>query len=141
MKVVINKCYGGFGLSHAAVMRYGELKGMTLYPEKHPTYPSLTTYWTVPPESRLAPLSNGAFYAATQEERIESNRKYSQQTLDERVIARDDPALVQVVEELGKKASGRCASLQVVEVPDDVSWEIDEYDGMEHVAESHRTWG
>ena len=28
MKVVINKCYGGFGLSKAAVDLYAELKGM-----------------------------------------------------------------------------------------------------------------
>lgn len=141
MKIVINKCYGGFGLSHAAVMRYGELKGMTLYPEKHPEYPSLTTYWRVPPESRLTPLLSGAFYAATQEERIEHNRRYSAQTLYDRTIPRDDPALVQVVEELGEKANGNYASLQVVEVPDDVSWEIDDYDGNERIAESHRTWG
>jgi len=32
MKVVKNDCFGGFRLSHAAVMRYAELKGMTLYP-------------------------------------------------------------------------------------------------------------
>lgn len=141
MKIVINKCYGGFGLSHDAMMRYGELKGIKLYPETDPKYPSLTTYWTVPPDSRLTPLSDGAFYAATQEERIESNRKYSQQTLHECGIARDDPALVQVVEELGEKANGNCASLSVAEVPDDVSWEIDDYDGNERIAESHRTWG
>lgn len=141
MKIVINKCYGGFGLSHDAMMRYGELKGIKLYPETDPKYPSLTTYWTVPPDSRLTPLSNGAFYAATQEERIEHNRKYSAQTLCERTIPRDDPALVHVVEELGEKANGNYASLQIVEVPDDVSWEIDDYDGNERIAESHRTWG
>ena len=32
MKVVINACYGGFGLSHKAIMRYAELKGFKLYP-------------------------------------------------------------------------------------------------------------
>jgi len=53
---------------------------------------------------------------------------------------RDHALLVRVVEELGDKASGRCADLKVVEIPDDVEWEIDEYDGSEHVAEKHRTW-
>ena len=57
-----------------------------------------------------------------------------------RDIPRDDPALVQVVEELGAKADGSCASLKVVEIPDDVEWEIAEYDGREWVAEKHRTW-
>ena len=49
------------------------------------------------------------------------------------------PALVQVVERL--KASGGLAELVVIEVPDDVKWHIEEYDGNEWVAEDHRTWG
>ncbi len=57
-----------------------------------------------------------------------------------RDIPRDDPYLVQVVRELGIKASGSCAKLKIVEVPGDVSWHIAEYDGMEWVAEDHRTW-
>jgi len=32
MKVAINRCFGGFGLSHEAVLRYCEIKGMTVYP-------------------------------------------------------------------------------------------------------------
>lgn len=55
-------------------------------------------------------------------------------------IRRDDPALVQVVEELGEKSSDRHASLRVAEIPEGVSWLIEEYDGLEHVAERHRTW-
>ncbi len=58
-----------------------------------------------------------------------------------RDIARDDPALVQLVEEGRSEYEGRCASLKVVEIPDDVDWEIAEYDGNEWVAEKHRTWG
>ena len=53
---------------------------------------------------------------------------------------RDDPVLIQVVEELGDAASGRYSSLKIVEIPDDIKWQIEEYDGMEHVAEEHRTW-
>ena len=51
-----------------------------------------------------------------------------------------DPALVQAVEELGAEASGRCADLAIVEIPDGVAWQIEEYHGYEHVAEKHRTW-
>lgn len=54
---------------------------------------------------------------------------------------RSNPALVKCVEALGDKASGCFAELKVVEIPDDVEWEIDEYDGVEWVAEKHRTWG
>ena len=34
MKIVINICYGGFGLSHKGMMKYAELKGLKLYPYK-----------------------------------------------------------------------------------------------------------
>jgi hypothetical protein len=53
---------------------------------------------------------------------------------------RSNAKLVEVVEKLGEKADGCSASLKVVEIPDDVEWHIEEYDGMEHVAENHRTW-
>lgn len=55
-------------------------------------------------------------------------------------IARDDPVLVQVVEQLGRAASGPYAELKVVTIPDDVNWQIDEYGGNEWIAETHRTW-
>ena len=56
-------------------------------------------------------------------------------------IPRNHPLLIKVVEELGDKASGRFACLEVVEIPDDVEWQIEEYDGSEWIAEKHRTWG
>jgi hypothetical protein len=49
--------------------------------------------------------------------------------------------LVAAVEEGGEKANGGCAILKVVEIPDNIEWEIEEYDGYEHIAEKHRTWG
>jgi hypothetical protein len=55
-------------------------------------------------------------------------------------IERNDPFLVQVVEELGKKAGGDYSVLKIVDIPDDVSWYIEEYDGMETIHETHRTW-
>jgi hypothetical protein len=57
-----------------------------------------------------------------------------------RNIERDDPALVQTVEELGEAANGYYAKLAVIEIPEGVKWEIQEYDGLEHVAEKHRVW-
>ena len=56
-------------------------------------------------------------------------------------VQRNDPDLVAVVEGLGERANGPWASLKVVDVPDDVEWFIEEYDGWEHVAEEHRRWG
>jgi hypothetical protein len=53
---------------------------------------------------------------------------------------RTDTVLVDVVETLGAEADGQYAELAVVEIPDGISYVIDEYDGMEHIAERHRTW-
>jgi len=90
MKIVINACYGGFGLSKEALALFNERAGTVI------------TY--------------------------------------EREIERNNPILVEIVEQLGEAADGEFAELKVVEIPDDVQWQIEEYDGNEWVAEKHRTW-
>ena len=90
MKVVINSCYGGFGLSDKALDMYKQ-------------------------------LSN-------------KSEVYSFE------LDRTDPILIQVVEALGAEADGRFAKLCIIEIPDDIEWEITEYDGSESVEEVHRKW-
>ena len=135
MKVVINACYGGFGLSEKAILRYAELKGLTVYPEGTGLF---TTYWLVP-EGEREDQTN--YFTWSLEEKQASNKRLAKQVWYESEIQRDDPALVQVVEELGADANARFAELAVVEIPDGVAWQIEEYDGLEHVAEKHHTWG
>lgn len=53
---------------------------------------------------------------------------------------RTDPKLIECIETLGKKANGSYSELAVVEIPDDVEYEITEYDGAEQVKEVHRIW-
>lgn len=60
--------------------------------------------------------------------------------LDYWEIDRDDPVLVQIIEQLGDSAGDSYSSLKIVEIPDGVEWRISEYDGVEWVAEKHRTW-
>jgi len=48
--------------------------------------------------------------------------------------------LVRVIEELGDDANGRFSELKLVNIPDEVEWQIEEYDGLEWVAEKHRIW-
>ena len=137
MKIVINKCYGGFGLSDKAMRRYAEIKGITLYIEKG-SYDY--TYWTVPEEQRSSRYDANLWQEMSMQERQQANERWRQERIHDSEIARDDAALVQVVKELGKEANGRFAALKIVNIPSDVKWEIDEYDGYEHVAEVHRTW-
>ena len=140
MKIVINRCFGGYGLSHEAVMRYLELKGITVYPEQGEGTWKFWTYWLVKPEGRWEVKENEEFYAMSMEERQAHNQKYSDETFGDRDISRNDPVLIQVVDVLGDAANGEHAELAIVEIPDDVEWEISEYDGSEHVAEKHRVW-
>ena len=140
-KVVYNACYGGFGLSKEAYVRYGEIKGMKVWIEEDTKYPSLGIFhaWIVPPDQRPVNKEN-EFYTMSMEERKAYNEAWSNSCIYCRDIPRDDPALVQLVEEMGEKSFRRHAELKVVEIPDDVQWEIEEYDGKEWVAEKHRTW-
>lgn len=112
MKVVINSCYGGYGLSETAMLKYAEIKGIKIYIKK---YKSMTFYYTT--------------------ETFEEESFLSEDKID-----RNDPALVETVEILGEEANGDFAKLKVVEIPDDIEWTIEEYDGIEHVAEVHRIW-
>lgn len=51
----------------------------------------------------------------------------------DRDIARNDPALIQVIEEMGSAANGSCANLRIADIPAGTLYRIDEYDGSESV--------
>ncbi len=53
---------------------------------------------------------------------------------------RSNPRLISVIEELGDRANTEWSKLAIVEIPDDVDWYIDEYDGWESIHEVHRSW-
>ena len=57
-----------------------------------------------------------------------------------RSIPRDDEHLIAVVEFMGTDADNEYSDLKIVDVPDDVNWYVEEYDGKEWVAERHQTW-
>ena len=70
-----------------------------------------------------------------------TNEEYKECNFYDRDIERTDPILIQVVKELKDKASGDCARLRIVEIPDGIEYEIDDYDGQESIHEVHRSWG
>lgn len=55
-------------------------------------------------------------------------------------LDRNDPRLVACVEQLGSAANGPGANLIVVEIPDNIDWDIHNVCGIERVFEVTRTW-
>ena len=116
MKVVINDCYGGFDLSERAIMRYAEIKGIKLYKN----YIEYGIAYTTQP--------------------AKTNKEIDQFFWSVHRIHRDDPALVQVVEELGRSANTQVSFLKVIDIPEGIEWDLEEHAGNEWIAEAHRTW-
>lgn len=137
-KIVVNKCYGGFSLSHSAIMFYAELSGFKLYPIVSVNRNNLSGNgkYRLANEDELDKLFGPHYIKNPLKDGKYNNKDY----FYDRNIPRDDVNLVKVVEQLGEKANGSCAKLRIVEIPDNVKWHIAEYDGLEHVAEDHKTW-
>ena len=114
-EIVVNACHGGFGLSHEGEIEYLRRAGIP-------------------------------YRLQDRESRDDTQRFGSEIILDNghefysRNIPRDDPALVATVRALGELANSGFANLQIVKIPGDVDWLIEEYDGLEWVAENHRIW-
>lgn len=145
MKVVINACYGGFGLSPEATLELWKRGGPV------DATPVAEYYGKDRLEAdedilgfRRAIKDWRAYLASGDDERtpmfLTIFSPDESLVLCARDAAREDPLLIALVEEMGDRANGRCASLKVVEIPDGVDYEISEYDGNEHIAEKHRTW-
>jgi len=129
MKIVINRCYGGFSLSHEGILAYAKRKGLKLWWQEDYEKVQVGEYGR-------AQLSGGPFCVHY----VTANPPTDDDYFSERDLDRDDPDLITVVKKLGERANGSCAKLEIIEIPDGVKYEIEEYDGIEWVAEKHRTW-
>ena len=127
IKIAINTCFGGFGLSNKGKAALAARKGITLTFWKSDYERSKRKYTKVE--------SDGMFMTAT----IDGKEPGDDNCFTIYDIERDDPDLIHVIENVEGAGSG-FSDLKVVEIPADVQWEIAEYDGMEHIAEKHRTW-
>lgn len=143
-KVVINACFGGFSLSPEAERAYLARKGKQAFFYEHPR--NADGRIDFDRFARLADPNNKAglvTFTLTEDigpEPTSEEINGSAGWFNDRDVPRDDPDLVAIVEEMGRAADGAHAKLQIVEIPDDVVWTVEEYDGSEHVAEQHRTW-
>ncbi len=137
VKIVTNRCYGGFGLSQEAQDMYAEAKNFKIYRYQQTKYKhkdSIDEYTKV--------KDKDMFVYTLKEDLgdIINNFPARVEWFTEYDINRDDPELVQIVQELGEKANGNFAELEITEIPEGVNWEIEEYDGQEWVAEVHQRW-
>jgi hypothetical protein len=140
-KVVINRCYGGFGLSTAAMIAYCEKKygEFCIFNHKYGEFARKITYEEALKVNRPG---NVFFYKkdnTTKPDTLPSN--VNDNSIYDGDFDRADPILISVIEKLGlQKSSGPYSCLEIVDVPDDALWHVEDYDGMEHIAEDHRCW-
>ena len=143
MKVVINTQHGGFSLSPKALKFIADKL-------KEPIYFFKTSYsngkWTyIPISFEQVEESHWGIRAFNIPDPnsvtdLEENYEKYNWSFSRYFKNRTDLLLIEVVEALGDEAGGSHAKLKIVDIPDDIEWILQEYDGWEWVAEKHRTW-
>lgn len=137
MKVILNKCYGGFSVSQEAYELYAKKKGIELFAYK-------LDFKNGKPIYRKTDMGSSIFtitFTKDFGDCIEfSNNNSEKCCLSLRDNHREDPVLIEVVEELGERANSPFAKLVVVDIPDGMEYEIDDYDGFETLHQKVETW-
>ena len=139
MKIVLNGCYGNFGLSYNAqaayIMAYG---GIPYF------YQDISTYT---PDNKKdicykrlnirevnEMVGKAPFLLCTSEYQAPIIYHKPEAVIDFYYIDRTDPILISMVEVMGSEfVSGPFAALYVAEVPDGTLYRIDHHDGMETI--------
>lgn len=139
MEIVINTRYGGFSLSLAGLEYYYRLKGVKEF-FYYVSCEEKNYYEKASAEDY--PLLVYAFKKdfGSDEPIIISSEDFEKYHLSSIYIERTDKDLIKTVRDLGEAASGLLSDLEIVEIPDDVEWQIEEHDGAEWISEVHRTW-
>ena len=132
MKVVINSCYGGFGLSPKGEQRYLELKGHKSYFYKQSKYNYADHTLEFTRVDNIDDVPDIFFYCTTYDQG-KTISGYPKDVFHCCNLERSDPILVRVVEELGAESFGKCARLEVVDIEKGRWFKIDEYDGLESI--------
>lgn len=144
-KILLNKDYGCFDVSLEATLEYAKRKHLKVsiykahyHKGKDVTY-SLVSYKTLRDNNSkslfgyvLATKNYGRVTQfIPQNDRLDLDETY-----------REDTTLIEIVEEMGPKASGKFGCLKVVEIPDELvgNYMIDNYDGIERLHQKVQEW-
>lgn len=136
MKVAINDCFGGFGLSTEAIKWLIAKNSPLIHIKPIEEYTGGNKDPFLPSEQQ-EDVGDG-FVKGFTSTLFKDGMAYIDDTRSDN---RDHPDLIEVIETLGEKSWGEYAELKIVEIPDDIEWFIDEYDGVETIHEVHRSWG
>lgn len=147
MKVIINKCWGGFGISNEALKELVKrnakciesFKPITYYGGDNEKFNRKNDWEQKWKEDFAGFIDIGEGFKAHKyyDTIYKDGLLYSLISNNE---VRTDKDLIEVVHQLKEKSFGKHAELKIVEIPEGTDWEIDEYDGMESVHEVHKSW-
>lgn len=134
MKVILNKCFGGFSPSHEAYELYAKKKGIKLF-----------TYDLAPDLSyKRTDKKDGIFITYATRDCGDAPKiddfDWNNDILHLNSSYREDPVLIEVVEELGERASSYVSDLRIVNIPDGMDYVIDDYDGVETLHARVQEW-
>lgn len=146
-KVILNKCYGYFSVSGVGYAKYCEKIGKPCFMYKMSfdqdldkvTYTKKNIY-----EDRVGIfdifLTKYIGDVTTRPNSLIHDKDIQDAIIDLDSDHREDPILIEVVEELGEDANDWCSQLKVVEIPDDLDYVIDNNDGIETLHQRVQTW-
>lgn len=144
MKIILNKCYGGFDVSPAGYKLYAKKKGFEPYPYVLMGDPyNIEDYYYK--KIKWEEIDGYSVHYLKKDWGDKISRELFEEIADDDYFwingtYRTDSTLIEVVEELGQKASGPCGELRIVEIPDDLDYVIDEYDGYERLHQRVKEW-
>lgn len=152
-KIAVNKCHGGYSFSLKAHKMYADIIWKPIYfftkvyNENWISYievdenckDNFVWCYSVPLDKVLEIHEEQSNWRnLTDEQKKESNKKYSDASYDLSDLPRDDEIIIKIIETLWDEASSRFSKIKIVEIPDDIEWEISEYDWYETLCEKHR---
>ena len=129
-KIVLNKCFGGFGLSPTAFKMLWKMKGFEVYPYREKNDNIILSenrephFWL-----KIDPISLKKEFSLLKKKRNKISIIYQKYHCED--IKRDDPDLIKIVEEFGSSANGEYADLKIVEI--NINIQVDNFDGIESV--------